>query len=258
MRNRLTGTIAVSLLMALAVSPRLSAQSAPPAKTGTGMAHDLAGVWSLGRVRDQVQGMRRAEPVAPMTPEGQAKFDFNTHELKSGRPITIDPAYTCHWPGLPHIYFSGAYAFEIVQTPQRVFIFYENTHQWREVWMDGREIPPDADPLWMGYSVGHWDGEDLVVESGSFNDKTWLDVRGHPHTEALKLIERYHRPDHDHLQVSFTIDDPKMYTSTWMMKNNFELKPNWQIGEAFCVVEDQAKFFEKSLQDPDGKATPDK
>jgi hypothetical protein len=82
--------------------------------------------------------MRRAEPAAPMTPEGQAKFDYNTHELKDGGPITIDPAYTCHWPGLPHIYFSGAYAFEFVQTPQRIFIFYENTHQWREIWMDGR------------------------------------------------------------------------------------------------------------------------
>jgi hypothetical protein len=159
---------------------------------------------------------------------------------------------------LPHIYLSGAYAFEFVQTPRRIFIFYENTHQWRAIWMDGREIPSDSEQLWMGYSVGHWDGDDLVVETAGFNDKTWLDVRGHPHSESLKLTERYHRPDPQHLQISFTIDDPKMYTSTWIMHGNFELKPTWEIGEAFCVPEDQVKFFQQALQEPDGKATPDK
>ena len=124
--------------------------------------------------------------------------------------------------------------------------------------MDGRELPKDSDPLWMGYSIGHWDRDDLVVETASFNDKTWLDVRGHPHSDALKLTERYHRPDPQHLQISFTIDDPKMYTSTWIVRNSFELKPTWEIGEAFCVVEDQSKFFQQSLQDPDGKAVPEK
>jgi len=258
MRKRVMRTLAVSMLTALALSAGLAAQSGPPpVQTGTGMEHDLTGVWGLARVRNQVNGMRRPEPTTPMTPEGQAKFDYNTHELKDGGPITIDPAYTCHWPGLPHIYFSGAYAFEFVQTPQRIFIFYENTHQWREIWMDGRKIPEDSDPLWMGYSVGHWDGNDLVVESGSFNDKTWLDVRGHPHSDALKLTERYHRPDHDHMEISFIIDDPKTYKGTWEMKNNFDLKPTWQIGEAFCVVEDQAQFFHQALQNPE-KVAPDK
>lgn len=254
MRNLFAGMLAAWLLAMLPLASRVPAQSeAPPAaKTGTGMTHDLSGVWALGKVREHF-----SDPVAPMTPQGQAQFDFNTHELKGGRPITIDPAYTCHWPGLPHIYLSGAYAFEFVQTPQRIFIFYENTHQWREIWMDGRKIPEDSDPLWMGYSVGHWDGNDLVVESGSFNDKSWLDVRGHPHSDALKLTERYHRPDHDHMQISFIIDDPKMYKGTWEMKNNFDFKPTWQIGEAFCVVEDQAQFFHQALQNPE-KVAPDK
>ena len=261
MKNCAARAVALSILMALALSPGLAAQASPaadsgppPVKPGTGMEHDLTGVWGLAKVRNQVNGMRPSEITAPMTPEGQAKFDYNTHELKQGGPITIDPAYTCHWPGLPHIYFSGAYAFEFVQTPQRIFIFYENTHQWREIWMDGRAIPNDAEDLWMGYSIGHWDGDDLVVETAGFNDKTWLDVRGHPHSDALKLTERYHRPDHDHLEISFIIDDPKMYKGTWTMKNNFDLKPSWQIGEAFCVVEDQAQFFHESLQDP-GKAS---
>jgi len=256
MRKRFPETLATSLLLLLltALASRLPAQSEGPAraKTGTGMAHDISGVWALGKIHKRV-----SDPVAAMTPEGQAKFDFNTHELKNNRPITIDPAFTCHWPGVPHIYGSGAYAFEFVQTPQRIFIFYENTHQWREIWMDGREIPKDSDPLWMGYSVGHWDGDDLVVETASFNDKTWLDVRGHPHSDALKLTERYHRPDRDHLEITFTIDDPKMYTATWVTHSYFELKPAWEIGEAFCVPEDQSKFFQESLQEP-GKTAPEK
>jgi hypothetical protein len=254
MKKRFAGILPV-LVMMLGFATRLPAQSPatgpPTEKAGTGMAHDFSGVWALGKVRTRI-----SDPVAPMTPEGQAKFDYNTHELKNSRPITIDPAYSCHWPGLPHIYLSGAYAFEFVQTPQRIFIFYENTHQWREIWMDGRTIPPDADSLWMGYSVGHWDGDDLVVDTTGFNDKTWLDVRGHPHSDALKLTERYHRPDANHLQITFTIDDPKTYKSTWVMHGNFELKPTWEIGEAFCVPEDQAKFFQQSLQEPDTKAAP--
>jgi hypothetical protein len=193
-----------------------------------------------------------------MTPAGQAQFDYNTHEIKNNRPITIDPAYTCHWPGLPHVYVSGAYAYEIVQTPQRIFILYENTHSWREIWMDGRPMPADPDPLWMGYSVGHWDGEDLIVDTAGFNGKTWVDSRGHPESDALKLTERYHKPDHDHMEITFTIDDPKIYTAPWKMRVRSALKPTWAIGEAFCLPEDMAQFFKESLQEPGSKATPDK
>jgi hypothetical protein len=221
------------------------------------MAHDLSGVWSL-IPRPRAPGATGPAPdsVAPYTPAGQAQFDFNTQELKKGGTITIDPVYKCHPPGLPHIYTSGAYAFEILETPQRIFIFYENSHLWREIWMDGREMPKDSDPLWMGYSIGHWDGEDLVVDTASFNDKTWLDDRGHPHSDAFKLTERYHRPDHDHLEISFTIDDPKFYKATWMQARNYALKPKWEIGEAFCIPEDQMKFFETNFSETGGKPAP--
>jgi hypothetical protein len=95
---------------------------------------------------------------------------------------------------------------------------------WRTVWMDGREMPKDSDSLWMGYSIGHWDGDDLVVETANFNDKTWIDAAGHPHSDAFKLTERFHRVDHDHMKVSFTIDDPKILHRLLGMANRLRFE----------------------------------
>jgi hypothetical protein len=251
MRNRVTIAVATTLLMMLILSSRARPQSAAPAKTGTGMEHDLSGVWNPRNIAAPKLG-------SAFTPAGQAQFDFNTHELKEGRPITIDPTYTCHPPGLPHAYFNSSHPFEMIQTPQRIFIFHEGYHVWREVWMDGREMPKDSDPLWMGYSIGHWDGDDLVVETASFNDKTWLDSAGHPHSDAFKLTERFHRVDHDRLQVSFKIDDPKVYTATWGWQTDFDLKPKWELGEDFCIPENQKNYFERELGKSNGGSTPAK
>ena len=188
---------------------------------------------------------------------GQAQFDLNRRDLKSDHPITISPVYKCHPPGLPYAYTNGGYPFEIVQTPQRIYIFYESAHLWREIWMDGREIPKDSDPLWMGYSVGHWDGGDLVVETANFNDKTWIDNLGRPHSDAMRLTERFHRPDHGHLEIAFLIDDPKFYTATWPIHYHYDLKPTWEIGESFCIPEDQQRFLQQNVPGTSGNATPD-
>jgi hypothetical protein len=255
--------VAVSALSAIA--------QAQTASAGTGMAHDLSGVWDpgIGVRAPGAPAPDAAAATAPapraanqnagpkMLPAAQTRFDANTFETKNDRPITIDPAYSCHPPGLPHAFANGAFPLEIVQTPQRIFIFYESAHLWREIWMDGRPMPKDMDPLWMGYGIGHWDGDDLVVNLDHFNDQTWLDAAGHPHSEALKITERYHRADHDTLQISSTIDDPQSYAEPWTTRANFKLKPKWEIGEAFCVPEDQVKF-EKHILEPNGKPTPTK
>ena len=250
MGNRLTRTIGILFFGIVALSGRLPAQNAASEKTGTGMAQDLSGVWNPRSIAPPPLG-------ALFTPAGQAQFDFNTHELKEGHAITLDPTYTCHPPGLPHAYFNSSHPFEIVQTPQRIFIFHEGYHVWREVWMDGREMPKDSDPLWMGYSIGHWDGDDLVVVTGNFNDKTWLDANGHPHSDAFTLTERFHRLDHGHMKVSFTIDDPKIYQAKWGWQTDFDLK-NWETGEDFCIPESQAKYFENELGDQNSKTGPAK
>jgi len=96
-----------------------------------------------------------------------------------------------------------------------IVILYEALHSYRQVFMDGRGLPKDPNPTWMGYSVGHWEGDTLVVESSGFVGNNWLDNSGHPGTEALHLTERFHRPDYGHIDLRVTIDDPKAYTKPW-------------------------------------------
>ena len=228
---------AVLPLVVAAFCPAVLAQTAPSPEVKQSQAafdpRDLSGIWTGGL---------KVGKVAPMLPAAQAKFDENTSELKQGRPITKDPAFSCHPPGIPHAYQNGVYSIEIVQTPSRVFMFFESAHLWRPIWMDGRQIPKDSEPLWMGYSVGHWDGNNLVVETGSFNDLTWLDSAGHPHSEALRVTERFRRVDRNTLQIDITIADPLSYTEPWTMTASYQLRPTWEITEAFCVIDDQTNF----------------
>ena len=213
--------------------------------------HDLEGVWN-GRL-GTVGGTNLNKDTAPMLPWARAKFDYNTVELKKGGSLTRDPTFHCDPTGVPRVYATGLHPFEIVQTRNRIFLFYESNHIWRTVWMDGRQLPKDTgEPLWMGTSVGRWEGEDLVIETGGFNDKTWIDAAGSPHSDALHVEERFRRVDHDNLQLEVTIEDRKAYTRPWKMMGAFKLKPTWEIGEAFCVAEDQ-KDFEKSILNPTRK-----
>jgi hypothetical protein len=197
---------------------------------------DLNGVWT---------GALKVGKVAPMLPAAQARFEENTAELKQGRPITKDPAFICQPPGIPHAYQNGIYAIEIVQIPGRMFMFFESAHQWRTIWMDGREIPADSE-LWMGYSVGRWEGNDLIVETGGFNDRTWLDNAGHPHSKSLRVTERFRRVDNS-LQIEITINDPLSYTAPWGMTASYQLRPHWELTEAYCVLDEQSNFHDVIL-----------
>jgi hypothetical protein len=199
---------------------------------------DLSGVWAGGL---------KVGKVPPMLPAAQTKFDENTIELKRGLPLTKDPVLTCHPAGIPHAYQNGVYSIEIVQTPSRVFMFFESAHLWRPIWIDGRDMPKDSEPLWMGYSVGRWEGNELVVETAHFNDRTWLDNAGHPHSEALRVTERFRRVDRNTLQIDITINDPLSYTAPWTMTANYQLRPTWEITEAFCVLDDQTNFYDVIL-----------
>jgi hypothetical protein len=237
-RSLIATSLLILSLWIFAPSPGAPPQSAAAARVATGSAHDFSGVWK--------PGPSDLSPPPPMTPHAQAQFELNTQELKRDHPITLDPAYSCH-PGMPRSYTYGTNPIEVVQTPGRIFIFYESAHLWRTVWMDGREMPRDSDPLWMGYSIGHWDGDDLVVNTANFNDRTWIDGRGHPHSEALKVTERFHRTDRNRLQISITIDDPKSYAAPWKTKRDYDLKPGWELGEAFCIPADESLWFKENI-----------
>ena len=121
-----------------------------------------------------------------------------------------------------------------IQMPGLIAILQEAGFNFRQVYLDGRQFPVDAQPLWLGYSVGKWEGDTLVVDSRGFNDKTPLDAMGHPHSEALHLTERYRRRDFGHMDVELTVDDPKVYTRPFTIHYTELFQPDTDILEAVC------------------------
>ena len=121
-----------------------------------------------------------------------------------------DPVTNC-LPGGPSEMLNAMY--RIIQSPAVVALLYESgTGRYRQIYLDGRHLPEDPNPTWLGYSVGHWEGDTLVVESAGFNDRTWLDRAGHPHSENLRVTERFRRIDFGHMQYQITFDDPETLT----------------------------------------------
>jgi hypothetical protein len=131
---------------------------------------------------------------------------------------------------------------KIVQTPGLIVIMLELDSAFRQIYTDGRKLPADPEPLWLGYSVGKWEGDTLVVETAGFNDKSWLDGMGHPHSEAMRLVERYRRRDFGHLDVDITIDDPKMYTKPFSIKVTHLLQADSDILEYFCAENEKDRL----------------
>ena len=123
---------------------------------------------------------------------------------------------------------------KIVQTAGLIMVLYEADTMYRQIFVDGRNVAPDASPSWMGYSVGHWEGDTLVVETTGFNDKNWLTIGGEPQTETLRLIERFRRKDLGHMDVEITMDDPKAFTKPWTVTSRWELLPDTDLLEYVC------------------------
>jgi hypothetical protein len=137
-------------------------------------------------------------------------------------------------------------AFEIIQIPGRILIFYENNHVHREIWIDGRPLPKDPDPTWYGYSVGRWEGDSLVVDTIGFNDRSWIDSWGNPHSDEMRVVERYRRLDHKTLEMRVTVDDPKAYTKPLVSSpKTFDLHAKQELVESLCVPEDEKSFLDR-------------
>jgi hypothetical protein len=130
---------------------------------------------------------------------------------------------------------------KIVQTPSLIIILYEDL-TYRQIFLDGRQPPPDPNPSWMGYSTGRWEGETLVVESLGFNDRTWLDYSGNPHTEALRIEERYRRVDHNHISLDLTYNDPGAYAKPWTLHTSMILAPAAELIEYVCAETEKDRF----------------
>ena len=244
MRTRFTAPrVALIAALAFSFSSALYGQSSErPAKTNSSasatQAPDLSGVWQERAPASarSYAGFAFTKEEPPMTPWAEAKY----HEAKptfGPKAVAVEdsnsPDYNCLPPGVPYIYFRP-HPVEIVQGTGRVIMYFEYDHFVREIFMDGRKHPDDLDPSWMGHSIGHYEGDTLVIDTIGFNDKTWLDRIGHPHSDQLHLVERIRRVDHDTLQDDLTIDDPKAYTKTWNAQLTFRLRADWDIGEFIC------------------------
>jgi hypothetical protein len=244
MRRRLIlSGFALALAAALAASWAIHAQTATPSGRGLAAAQtaaaapapsrDLTGVWTM---RNPAGMNGRPEPPA-LTAWGLAKF--KEAKASNGGSYTLDqtndPVITkCFPPGVPRVYYHP-FPFEVVHTPKYTLLLYEYDHMVRRVHTDGRPLPEDPDLLWMGTSVGRWeDDTTLAVDTVGFNGKTWLDRAGHAHSDQLKVNERFHRVDRDHVQLDVTMTDPKALTKPWSLRFYYELRPKWELGELSC------------------------
>jgi hypothetical protein len=129
---------------------------------------------------------------------------------------------------------------KLVQTPAVTIVLLEEFNNWRQIHTDGRRLPEDPDPSRFGYSVGRWDGNVFVVTTTGFSDRTWLDGGGTPHSERLRLTERFRRRDFGHMEIEFTFDDPKAFTRPWSTVVTFQLLPDTELLEHHCENEKDA------------------
>jgi hypothetical protein len=180
--------------------------TAPAPRTPDGRP-DLAGLWEPEASPYRFDVIQDIKDEGIFRPAAEALFLKRAADLRRDNPVTH-----CLPAGPSAIFASGSTRFyRIIQSPKVIALLYELSG-FRQIYMDGRELPKDPNPTWMGYSVGHWDGDTLVVESAGFNDKTWLDMAGHPHSEYLRVTERFRRVDFGHMQVQVTFEDPETLT----------------------------------------------
>jgi hypothetical protein len=198
--------------------------AAPAPRTHDGKP-DLSGLWRLNGLgySFNIFGNQTVE----MLPWAQAVYTRRALSYARESPDT-----NCLPPG-PRGGLFGMDPVKFVQTDGLLLILYEDAPT-RQVFTDGRRLPVDPNPTWMGYSVGHWDGDTLVVETAGFNDRTWLDLTGHPHTESLKVTERFRRLDIGHMRLEMTFDDPKTYVSPWTIGVDVDLMPDTEMLENVC------------------------
>jgi hypothetical protein len=247
-------TVAVAATSVYAQAPSAQDKTAQ-GKAAPAAKHDLSGVWIFDTARrgGSILDVAPENDMPPMTPWGQAKYDKNSPG--HGKKAVIgdadnDPILQCDPAGFPRV-VAFPTAFEFVQTPKRIFQFFEQEHAWRPIWMDGRPVPKDADPTWFGVSVGHWEGDHtLVVESVGFTDRTWLGAAGYPHSEDMRVTERYERVDGNTIHYDVRVDDPKAYTKPIIAPTKtFITRPGYEIGEVPCVWSDE-NAFSKRIREP--------
>ena len=195
---------------------------------------DFSGLWiGSGPILDTRVGLLPGEEIV-LLPGARA--------LMESRLSRDDPEANCLPTGVPRI---APYPWRIVQAPlsgkatHLYFLFEGNIHSYRQIFMDGRGHPEDPDPTWYGHSIGHWEGDTLVIDTVGFNDRFWFDFQGHPHTEQLRTIERYTRTNFGTLEKIVTIIDPGAYEKPFTIQFDATLRPGWELMEYVCNENNQ-------------------
>ena len=275
MRNENMAIMAVILavIAVLAFSSIASAQGAPPpegwrtcprCQGGEDRAaavqavadrsfdpQDLSGIWGFNGVELDVYA------VPPLTPYGKQLYDSTrSDEAPDGTPISNskDGMLICDPLGYPRL-FAYNYGFEFAHMSDRLVQFFEWGHTWRDIWTDGRELPADPPaPRWMGWAVGRWEGDTFVIESNGYDDRSWLsedrrDRRwGFPHTDELRVVERYRRTGYTTLEASLTIIDPQVYKTSWTTEATIRMSADTELWEYMCAPSESELFNEQYLR----------
>jgi hypothetical protein len=242
---------------------RGQAPQQPPASKSV---PDLTGIW-VRRPIPPPPGLPKPDPTAgrgagnpdsygftpnipEMTPWAEEKYKLvragtkDPYEMKPEAPDSELYPY-CLPGGFPRL-FTVPFPIRIVQTPDIIIMLSEYESAVRQIYMDGRKHVSGAPPTYMGDSIGHWEGDTLVVDTVNIDDVSWIDNLGHPHSDVLRVTERIQRPDHNTLQIDFTFEDPKAYTKPWTGKKTFRLMPaDTAMGE-FFVCDD---YFKRTYSD---------
>ena len=254
---------ALPSLSLAAFLPLAAVQAAPPQQGAVAKdpnaaetpRRDISGTWDPGN--NGIQPLGPAAMPDDGKPEHQPPFTalglevLNTHKPSNGvRSVlpgdTNDPVVYCDPQGMPREDLYELRTLQIVQMPVKVIILYQFNKMWRVVWTDGRDLPKTPEPRWYGYSVGKWaDDYTFVVQTSGTDDRTWVDRAGRPHSADLRVEEKFHRAGHDNLELTVTIDDPKMYTKPWVAVDKLRFKlmpPSFDVREMICSPSEFAEY----------------
>ena len=222
---------------------------------GPAPRHDISGFWTgaLGA---------KINPVPPMTPWGQEQF--RAHKtLQYGAAASNDPFKLCDPLGFPRNMLSSLRGIAIAEMQGKMLVLNQYNRVWRAIWTDGRELPKNvggrsadsAEPMFYGYSVGNWDGDySFVVNTVGSDERSWLDGQGHPHSLDMRVQERFTRVDHNTLEDTITIDDPKTYTKPFVISTvSFRWIPEQEFPEEFLCVPSEMSEYMRIMGDPAGK-----
>ena len=217
-----------------------------PPQTGPAPRRDLTGIWDAGGAGIAPRG----SPTSSLTPWGEKKV--STHRPGDGpRAAGIgeinDPLSSmCDPAGFPRLLLFELRPFQVVQTPNQVLMLYMFEKRFRTIWTDGRALPKDPDPRWYGYSIGRWEDDyTFVVETIGMDEKTWLDNAGNPHSNDMRVEERYQRVNMGTVELTVTINDPTAYTKPWVAKNKLPLRlipSNTDLMEMICSATEAQEY----------------